>query len=223
MAKVDRREGEGEKVPKEEREQKERKDPQAESAPERTLAERAEVKPTPAARKRRSIVEKLTKEKEELYDRLLRMQADFENFRKRVEKEKQEFYYHALSEVIREILPTVDNLERALQNSDSKDFERYRQGIELIYHNLRETLEKFGLQPIKAKGEIFDPHYHEALFMEETNQYQEHQILEEYKKGYMLKERLLRPAVVKVAVSKKETPEEEPEDKEEDESPEVFQ
>ena len=223
MAKVDRREGEGEKVPKEEREQKERKDPQAESAHERTLAEGAEVKPTPAARKRRGIVEKLTQEKEELYDRLLRMQADFENFRKRVEKEKQEFYYHALSEVIREILPTVDNLERALQNSDSKDFERYRQGIELIYHNLRETLEKFGLQPIKAKGEIFDPHYHEALFMEETNQYQEHQILEEYKKGYMLKERLLRPAVVKVAVSKKETPEEEPEDKEEDESPEAFQ
>lgn len=215
MAEIDRREGEGEEALKPEGEQKEREAPQAESVPEGT-----KEKPTPAARKRRGIVEKLTKEKEELYNKFLRIAADFENYKKRADKERQEFYHHALSEVIKEILPTVDDLERALQRDDSKDFESYRRGIELIYHNLWETLQKVGLQPIKAKGETFDPHYHEALFLEETDQYQENQILEEYQKGYMLKERLLRPAVVKVAVRKKEPPAEEPE-KEEDEPPEA--
>lgn len=208
MPKIDRREGE-------EGEQKKKEGPQAESAPKG-----AKEKPSPAARKK--MVEMLTKEKEDLYDRLLRLQADFENYKKRIDKERQEFYHYALSEVIREILPTMDDLERALQKSDSKDFESLHRGIELIYNNLRETLQKFGLQPIKAKEEIFDPHYHEALFLEETDQYQENQILEEYQKGYMLKDRLLRPAVVKLAVKKKEPQAQKPE-KGEDEPPESVQ
>lgn len=205
MPKIDRGEGEEKEAPQAKGEQKEK-----ESAPEE-LASKAAVKekPTPAARKK--LIEKLTQEKEEFYDRLIRLQADFENYKKRIDKERQEFYLYALSEVIREILPTIDDLERALEKSDSKDIESYQQGIELIYNNLRETLEKIGLQPIKTKEQTFDPHYHEALFLEETDQYQENQILEEYQKGYMLKDRLLRPAVVKVAVKKKQPQEPEPE------------
>jgi len=222
MDKIGGREGEKGEAPEVERDQKEKEVPQPESAREKASEEGAGEKPTTEAKKRKGIVAKLTEEKEELYDRLLRMQADFENYKKRVDKERQELYHHALSEVIQEILPTLDDLERALQKNDSKDFKSYRRGIELIYHNLRETLQKFGLQPIKAEGEIFDPHYHEALFLEETDQYPEHQILEEYKKGYMLKERLLRPAVVKVAVRQKESPAEEPEEGA-DEPPEGVQ
>jgi len=222
MDKIDGREGEKGEAPKVAGEQKEKEVPQPESAPEKASEEGAGEKPTTETKKRRGIVAKLTEEKEELYDRLLRMQADFENYKKRVDKEKQEFYHHALSEVIRGILPTLDDLERAIQKNEFRDFESYQQGIELVYHNLREALQKVGLQPIKAKGEIFDPHYHEALFLEETDQYPEHQILEEYKKGYMLKERLLRPAVVKVAVRQKESPAEEPEEGA-DEPPEDVQ
>ena len=204
MPKMERREGGEEEAPQAKGEQKEKESPPEESAPVVT-----KEKPTPAARKK--LIEKLTQEKEELFDRLLRLQADYENYKKRIDKEKQEFYLYTLSEVIREILPTIDDLERALEKSNSKDLESYQQGIELIYNNLRETLQKFGLQPLKAKEEIFDPHYHEALFLEETDQYPENQILEEYQKGYMLKDRLLRPAVVKVAVKKKEPQAQKPE------------
>ncbi|MFB0519727.1 MAG: nucleotide exchange factor GrpE [Acidobacteriota bacterium] len=213
MPKMERRKGEEEEAPQAKEEQKEKESPPEESASKAAVKE----KPSPAARKR--MIENLTKEKEELYDRLLRLQADYENYKKRIDKEKQEFYLHALSEFIREILPTIDDLERALEKSDSKDLESYQQGIELIYNNLRETLQKFGLQPIKAKEEIFDPYYHEALFLEKTDQYPENQILEEYQKGYMLKDRLLRPAVVKVAVKKKEPQAQKPEKEEEQEEP----
>lgn len=145
-------------------------------------------------------LQKLRAERETLLDRLARMQADFENSRKRAAREQQDFREYALADAIKALLPTLDSLERALQSGGQSDL---RSGVELIYKQLQDSLTKLGLRPIPAKGEPFDPRLHEAIEMVETTQAPDHQILQELQRGYKLKDRLLRPAMVKVASNPK--------------------
>ena len=146
-------------------------------------------------------LQKVRAERDTLLDRLARMQADFENARKRASREQQEFRDYALADAINTLLPTLDSFERALQSS--REQSELRSGIELIYKQLQDALNKLGLRPIPAKGEPFDPRLHEAIEMVETTEAPDHQIVQELQRGYKLKDRLLRPAMVKVASNSK--------------------
>ena len=142
-------------------------------------------------------LQKLKAERDTLLDRLARAQAEFENARKRASKEQQGFRDFATADAIKTLLPVMDSFERALQaKSGANDF---RSGIELIYKQLQDALAKLGVRAIPAKGEPFDPHYHEAIEMLETSEAADHEVLEELQRGYKFKDRLLRPAMVKVA------------------------
>ena len=144
-----------------------------------------------------SEAEKLKAEREALLDRLARLQAEFDNARKRGAREQQEFRDFAAADVIRSILPTLDSFERALKaGGDASDF---RSGIEHIYRQLQDALQKTGVQPIAAVGQPFDPRVHEAIEMVETTEVPDHHVLDELQRGYKYKDRLLRPAMVRVA------------------------
>lgn len=142
--------------------------------------------------------ERVEAEKAELQDRLLRSQAEFQNFRRRVEKERLEFAEYAAMEAVRTLLPVLDDFERAL-NVECADKE-YAKGMELIYQRFSEALKKLGLEPIVAQGQPFDPHLHHAVEMAETEEAADHTVLAEFQRGYYFKGRLLRAAMVKVAV-----------------------
>jgi len=142
-------------------------------------------------------LQKLKVERDTLLDRLARTQAEFENARKRASKEQQEFRDFATADAIKALLPVIDSFERALDaKSEADDF---RSGIELIYKQLQDALTKLGVRVISAKGEAFDPRYHEAIEMVETTDAADHEVLEELQRGYRFKDRLLRPAMVRVA------------------------
>src|ERR1017187_7526328 len=144
-----------------------------------------------------SELQKVKAERDSLLDRLARTQAEFENARRRGGKEQQEFRDYAVADAIKSLLPVVDSLERALQvKSDAAEF---RSGVELIYKQLQAALAKLSVNAIASKGEPFDPHYHEAIEMVETSEAPDHQVIEELQRGYKFKDRLLRPAMVKVA------------------------
>jgi molecular chaperone GrpE len=145
--------------------------------------------------------DRLIEEKNDLMDRLLRRQAEFDNFRRRAERERSDILEFAHTESVRAILPILDDFERALK-TETADKE-YARGMELIYQRLSEALKKLGLEPITAKGQKFDPHIHHAVDMVESDQVEDHTILDEYQQGYNFRGRLLRPAMVKVAVTKK--------------------
>jgi molecular chaperone GrpE len=142
-------------------------------------------------------LQKLKAERDSLVDRLARAQAEFENVRRRAAKEQQEFRDYALADAMKSLLPVVDSLERALQvKSDAAEL---RGGVELIYKQLQAALTKLSVNAIVSQGEPFDPRYHEAIEMVETSEVPDHQVIEELQRGYKFKERLLRPAMVKVA------------------------
>jgi molecular chaperone GrpE len=144
-----------------------------------------------------SETEKLKVEREALLDRLARLQAEFDNARKRAAREQQEFREFAAVEVIKNFLPILDSFERALKaNADSTDF---RNGVELIYRQFQDALQKIGVQPITALGKPFDPRIHEAIEMVDTSEVPDHHVLDELQRGYKYKDRLLRPAMVRVA------------------------
>jgi len=145
--------------------------------------------------------DRLIEEKNDLVDRLLRRQAEFDNFRRRAERERADVLEYAHTESVRAILPILDDFERALK-MESNDKE-YARGMELIYQRLSDALKKLGLEPISSKGEKFDPNLHHAVDTVETNNVADHTILEEFQRGYNFRGRLLRPAMVKVAVEKK--------------------
>jgi molecular chaperone GrpE len=147
-------------------------------------------------------LQKLKVERDTLIDRVARLQAEFENARKRTAREQQDFRDYALTDALKALLPILDSFERALQTS-SADKSEFRGGVELIYKQLQDALVKLGLRPIPAKGEPFDPHLHEAIEMVETTDAPDHQIVEELQRGYKLKDRLLRPAMVRVARNSK--------------------
>jgi molecular chaperone GrpE len=142
-------------------------------------------------------LQKLKAERDSLLDRLARAQAEFENSRRRASKEQQDFRDYAVADAIKSLLPVIDSFERALQvKSEPGDL---RSGVELIYKQLQDALAKLGVHAIAAKGEPFDPHVHEAIEMVETSDAEDHEVLEELQRGYKIKDRLLRPAMVKVA------------------------
>jgi molecular chaperone GrpE len=131
-------------------------------------------------------------------DSLLRRLADMENARKRSAKEQQEFREYASADTLKTLLPILDSFERALQTSAGEKSE-FRSGVELIYKQLQDALGKLGLTSIQAKGELFDPYLHQAIEMVDTNEVEDQHVVEELQHGYKLKDRLLRPSMVKVA------------------------
>jgi len=148
-------------------------------------------------------IETLTAERSSLYDQLLRRQAEFENYRKRVERERGEVYQRGRDDVLLQFLPVVDNFERALSSLEESegDAEALRHGVELIHKQFKDALSKLGLEPVEALGQTFDPHVHEAVTTEATDRHKENTVIEEFQRGYKIGDRLLRPAKVKVASS----------------------
>jgi len=145
--------------------------------------------------------DRLIEENHELLDRLLRRQAEFDNFRRRAEREKSDVLEFAHSDSVRAIIPILDDFERALKTQTADKV--YARGMEMIYQRLGDALKKLGLETITTKGQKFDPHIHHAVDMVETDDVEEQTILDEYQPGYNFRGRLLRPAMVKVAVHKK--------------------
>ncbi|HMG72865.1 MAG TPA: nucleotide exchange factor GrpE [Pyrinomonadaceae bacterium] len=142
---------------------------------------------------------------DEAREGIARRQADFENYRKRIERERGEAHQRVVGDVARKLLPVVDNLARALdaektvQSSESKEFRHFLHGVELITRQLNDVLESLGIQPIASVGERFDPHIHEAVVTEPSDKYEPDTVTEELARGYRIGDRLLRPAMVKVA------------------------
>jgi molecular chaperone GrpE len=144
-------------------------------------------------------------ERDELLDRTARMQAEFENSRKRAAKELDEFKDFALENALKSLLPILDSFDRALQ-APASNVEEFRSGVGLIRKQLQDALGKLGLRPIPAQGEPFDPLQHEAVEVVDTTDSKDNRILEELQGGYKLKDRLLRPAMVRVARNQQEPP-----------------
>jgi molecular chaperone GrpE len=144
--------------------------------------------------------DRLVEENNELTELLKRRQAEFDNFRRRSERERAETLEFANTESVRAILPVLDDFERALKVESTGP--EYARGMEMIYQRLKESLKKLGLEPMDSKGGAFDPHIHHAVDMVETDEAEDHTVLEEYQQGYNFRGRLLRPAMVKVAVKK---------------------
>jgi molecular chaperone GrpE len=137
-------------------------------------------------------------ERDELKELLLRRQAEFDNFRKRTEKERSEFLQYAGMELVRDMLPILDDFDRARKVEAGNP--EYAKGVEMIYSRMYETLKKVGLEPIQAEGQHFDPHLHQAVERVETKDAEDGTILGEFQRGYLFKGKLLRPSMVKVAV-----------------------
>jgi molecular chaperone GrpE len=141
----------------------------------------------------------LKKERDELYDRLLRATAEFDNYRKRTERERRETAERVTASVLEEVLPVVDDFERALRADAGTSAETLRTGLEIIYKQFQEMLARRGVTPIVAVGENFDPHVHQAVAHDESPGHREGEVIEELRRGYKLGDRLLRPAMVRVA------------------------
>ena len=137
-------------------------------------------------------------ERDELKELLLRRQAEFDNFRKRTEKERSEYVQYAGMELVREILPILDDFDRAMKVEGGNP--EYTKGVQMIHSRMYETLKKQGLEPIETAGKDFDPHLHQAVERVETKDSAEGTILSEFQRGYNFKGKLLRPSMVKVAV-----------------------
>jgi molecular chaperone GrpE len=153
----------------------------------------------------RSELKRLQAALAEAQEAVARRQADFENYRKRIERDRGEAHNRVVAEAARKLLPVVDNLtraldaERSMEANESKEFKHFLHGVELISKQLNEVLESFGVQPIAALGERFDPHIHEAVVTEATDEYEPDTVIDELARGYRIGDRLLRPAMVKVA------------------------
>lgn len=142
----------------------------------------------------------LRRERDDYYDRLLRKTAEFDNYRKRTDRERQQLAEAAAADLLEELLPLVDDMERALKADPGTDATRaIRTGVELIHKQLLETLRKRGVKPIESLGADFDPHFHMAVAHDPADGRREGEVIEEFRRGYMLGDRLLRPAMVKVA------------------------
>ena len=158
----------------------------------------------PAAQLEALVMERdrLADEVEDLRDRLLRRQAEFDNFRRRAERERVEYVEYAAMDSLRALLPVVDDLERALSAAPEGASETadYVNGVGLVYQRLVETLKKLGLEPFESVGKPFDPNIHHAIESVETDEVDDHTVLEEWQKGYNFRGKLLREAMVRVAV-----------------------
>jgi molecular chaperone GrpE len=145
-----------------------------------------------------SELQKARAERNDLFERLARLQAEFDNYRKRAAKENAEFRDYAVSDAARALLPVIDSFTLALKNTAAKP-EDLRKGVELIFKQLQDVLQKLNVERIPTQGELFDPRVHEAIEMVESDAVPDHHVLEELQPGYRIKGRLLRPAMVRVA------------------------
>src|SRR5215831_4250768 len=144
-------------------------------------------------------IKKLREERDSLFDRLARLQAEFDNYRKRAARENADFRDYALADAAKALLPVVDNFDLALKAPAKGDDADLRKGIELIRRQLDDTLAKLGVKPMNVVGGLFDPRYHEAVEMVETSDVKDNHVVIELQRGYFFKDRLLRPAMVRVA------------------------
>ena len=142
-------------------------------------------------------LEELRREKDALQDRLLRTAAEFDNYRKRVDRERRDLAEYTAADIVSEMLPIVDNLERALAAASESD--PLRKGVELILKQMLDMLRKRGVKRIEALGTDFDPNFHQAVIHEVSDEHREGEVMEELQRGYLLGDRLLRPSMVKVA------------------------
>src|SRR5215472_627719 len=147
-------------------------------------------------------LESLRAEKANYLDRLARLQAEFDNYRKRSLKEQQDFRDYALAEALKTLLPILDSLDRALK-TNARSLEDFRSGIELIDKQFHDALARLGVEPVPAAGELFNPNLHQAVQMVETDEVEDHRVIDELQRGYRIKDRLLRPAMVRVASNTK--------------------
>jgi len=143
-------------------------------------------------------LETLRGERASYLDRLARLQAEFDNFRKRSVKEQQDFRDYALAEALKSLLPILDSLDRALKTG-GVSVQDFRSGIELIDKQFHDALAKLGVEPVPAGGEVFDPNLHQAVQMVDTDEVADNHVIDELQRGYRIKDRLLRPAMVRVA------------------------
>jgi len=144
-------------------------------------------------------IEIVTRERDDFYDRLLRKTAEFDNYRKRIDRERREQGDRAVLELLQELLLVIDDFELALTAEGSETASAYRKGVELIHAKLHDLLKKYGVRPIDAVGTDFDPNLHEAVVHEASPRHREGEVIGELRRGYMIGDRLLRPAMVKVA------------------------
>jgi len=145
-----------------------------------------------------SELEKVKAERAAYLDRAARIQAEFENFRKRSVRQQEEFREYAVADAIKSLLPILDSLDRALKTK-AVSLEDFRSGIELIDKQFHDALAKLGVEPLEAEGQAFDPNFHQAVQMVDTDEVKDNHIIDELQRGYKLKDRLLRPAMVRVA------------------------
>jgi molecular chaperone GrpE len=143
----------------------------------------------------------LQRERDELYDRLLRKTAEFDNYRKRIERERREQTEQGIADLLLELLLVVDDFDRAVSADTGTDASSlaYRKGVELIHSKLNDVLRRYGVRPIDAVGADFDPNLHQAVVQEESADHREGEVIGELRRGYLIGDRLLRPAMVKVA------------------------
>ncbi|HZH31610.1 MAG TPA: nucleotide exchange factor GrpE [Pyrinomonadaceae bacterium] len=150
-------------------------------------------------------LQKTRAERQDLHDLAARRQADFDNYRKRIERERSESYHRTVAEVVEKLLPVMDNLRRAHEAessvgaTESQEFRNFLHGVELISKQLNGVLESLGVEPVPTVGHRFDPHVHEAIVTEQTDDFEPDTVMQEIVRGYRLGEKLLRPAMVKVA------------------------
>jgi molecular chaperone GrpE len=164
-------------------------------------AEGTEAAAPPEAAALAEQVARLQAEKAELMQTLVRRQADFENYRKRVERERQEDRRHGMGRLIEDLLPVLDAFERALKAHDDPAYEEYRKGLEMMYRQLWDALARHGLERIAAAGKPFDPHYHQAIERVESDDHPEGTVLEVLQDGFVFHGRVLRPSIVRVSFS----------------------
>jgi molecular chaperone GrpE len=156
----------------------------------------------------RAEMKRLEGEVKELRESVARRQADFENYRKRMDRERSDTYNRVVADIATKLLPVLDNLKRALETeasveaSESDEFRHFLSGVDLIYKQLTGVLDALGVKPVLAEGEQFDPHLHEAVVTEPTDEYEPDTVMQEIVRGFRLGDKLIRPALVKVAVKK---------------------
>lgn len=148
----------------------------------------------------RKLLAEQTSRADENYDRLIRLQADYDNFRRRTRQEKEEIYKYSAEKLVCALLPVLDNFDRAL-SAEGSSIESFKSGVQMIYKQLMDVLEAEGVKQIPAVGEQFDPQIHEAVMRAESEEHPDNTVIEELRRGYYLKDRVIRPSMVKVVKS----------------------
>ena len=166
-------------------------------------------------------VEELQDQRDQFEERMMRVAADLENFKKRAKRNEEELEKYGSKSLVSDLLPTIDNLERALEHAKNSEEANIIDGVEMVVRQLHQQLGKHGVEPFDATGESFDPERHEAIQQVETSEHDSGEVLEQFQRGYMIHDRLLRPAMVSVAKQvEASTPEDETDDGAEDETSE---